>query len=171
MVSWQKEESQVMKRWKIILGGLLGIFLAIQFIPVDLPAVSTDNPGDILKSGLVTPAVANLLQTSCYSCHSNQTQYPWYSYVAPSSWLVKRDVAKGRDELNFSTWSELDQRKMLKKLDDIATEVGEGDMPMPIYTLIHTSAKLDDAQRQLIVTWTEAAMDSVAEADEEEEDQ
>jgi hypothetical protein len=157
-----------MKRWKIILGGLLLLLLVVQVMPVDLPVVSKDNPGDIIKSGLVNPDVANLLKTSCYSCHSNETQYPWYSYVAPSSWLVKRDVAKGRDELNFSTWSALDQRKMLKKLDDIATEVGEGNMPMPIYTLIHSSAKLDETQRQLIVTWTEAAMDSVAEMEEEE---
>jgi hypothetical protein len=157
-----------MKRWKMILGGLLLLLLVAQFIQVDLPAVSKDNPGDIVKSGLVSQEVANLLKTSCYSCHSNETVYPWYSYVAPSSWLVKRDVAEGRDELNFSTWTELDQRKMIKKLDDIVTEVGEGNMPMPMYTLIHSSAKLDDTQRQLIVAWSEAAMDSVAEMEEEE---
>jgi Haem-binding domain len=160
-----------MKRWKIILGGLLLLLLAVQFIPVNLPEVAKDNPGDIMKSGLVSQEVANLLKNSCYSCHSNETVYPWYSYVAPSSWLVKRDVMEAREELNFSTWSELDQRKMIKKLDDIASEVGEGNMPMPIYTLIHGSAKLNDTQRQLIVTWTEAAMDSVAEADSEAEEQ
>jgi hypothetical protein len=160
-----------MKRWKIILGGLLLLLLVVQLIRVDLPEVSKDNPGDIMKSGLVNPEVANLLKTSCYSCHSNETVYPWYSYVAPSSWLVKRDVAKGRSELNFSTWSDYDQRKMIGKLDDIATEVGEGNMPMPIYTFLHASARLNDTQRQLIVTWTEAAMDSVAEEESEEEEQ
>lgn len=158
-----------MKRWKIILGGLLLMLLAVQLIQIDLPEVSQDNPGDIIKSGIVNQEVANLLKTSCYSCHSNETVYPWYSYVAPSSWLVARDVRVGREELNFSTWADYDERKMINRLDDIAAEVNEGEMPMPIYTLMHGSARLDNAQRELIVAWTEAAMDSIAEASSDEE--
>ena len=157
-----------MKLKRYILGGLALVLVAIQFVPNELPAVTKENGGDIVKTGLVSPDVALLLKTSCYSCHSNETEYPWYSHVAPSSWLVKRDVEVGRDELNFSTWTGYDQQKMLSKLDDISSEVGEGRMPMSIYTLIHRSAKLTDEQRQQIVTWTEAAMDSVSEADEEE---
>lgn len=158
-----------MKRWKIILGGLLLMLLAVQLIQIDLPEVSQDNPGDIIKSGIVNQEVANLIKTSCYSCHSNETVYPWYSYVAPSSWLVARDVRVGREELNFSTWADYDERKMINRLDDIAAEVNEGEMPMPIYTLMHGSARLDNAQRELIVAWTEAAMDSIAEASSDEE--
>jgi hypothetical protein len=157
-----------MKRLRYILGGFTLLLIAIQFVPNELPPVTKENTGDIIKSGLVSQDVALLLKTSCYSCHSNETEYPWYSYVAPSSWLVVRDVRKGREELNFSNWSDYDMRRMLSKLEDIGTEVGEGNMPMPIYTLIHSSAKLTDEQRQLIVLWSEAAMDSVAEAEEEE---
>jgi hypothetical protein len=163
-----------MKRWQYILGGLALVLIVIQFIPTDLPAASNDNAGDISKSGLVSQDVSILLKTSCYSCHSNETEYPWYSYVAPSSWLIARDVRVARDELNFSRWQDYDQRRMISKLDDIATEVGEGHMPMPIYTLMHPSAKLSDAQRELIIAWTESAMDSVAEEegdDEEEEEE
>lgn len=156
-----------MKRLRYIGISLVVILIGIQFIPANLPSTTAENPSDIMHGNLVDADVVQLLKKSCYDCHSNETKYPWYSSVAPVSWLVARDVRAGREELNFSTWSEYDQRKMLSKLDNIATEVNEGNMPMPIYTLIHGSAKLDDKQRQLIVAWTEAAMDSVAENSDE----
>lgn len=108
-----------------------------------------------------------MLKTSCYSCHSNETVYPWYSYVAPSSWLVAKDVREARKEVNFSTWQEYEMKDKLGILDDIAMEVKEGRMPMEIYTLMHPSGKLDDAQRARIVAWAEETMDVVAEEEEE----
>lgn len=158
-----------MKRLRYILGGLTVVLIVIQFIPTNLPDVTKENPKDLLKGNLVSQDVAQLIKTSCYSCHSNETQYPWYSLVAPVSWLVARDVREGREELNFSNWSDYDLPKMLSKLEDIGTEVGEGHMPMPIYTFMHPSTKLDDTQRKIIVTWAEAAMDSVTNAEDEEE--
>lgn len=152
-----------MKRWHYILGGMVLVLLVIQLIPNELPPTSTDQTGDILKTGLVSQEVATLLKTSCYSCHSNETTYPWYSHVAPSSWLVARDVREGREELNFSIWQDYDPDDILGILDDISVEVGEGRMPMKIYTFMHPSASLDDAQREKIVAWAEAAMDTVAE--------
>lgn len=160
-----------MKRWRYILGGLVVVLIVIQLIPTELPATSSDNAGDIIKSGLVSQNVATLLKTSCYNCHSHETEYPWYSHVAPTSWLIAHDVREAREELNFSTWSDYDLRKMLSKLEDIATEVGEGHMPMPIYTVMHPSARLSDEQRELIIAWTETAMDMVAEGEEEEEEE
>ncbi|EMS32272.1 hypothetical protein C943_01535 [Mariniradius saccharolyticus AK6] len=158
-----------MKAWQYITGGLAALIVISQFIPNELPAVETSNPGDIIQSGIVEDDVAALLKNSCYSCHSNETHYPWYSYVAPSSWLVAKDVREGRDELNFSTWTSYSMMDKLAKLDDIVEEVKEGEMPMGIYTLIHPSAKLDDAQIQLIVTWAETTMDIVAEEEDTEE--
>lgn len=155
-----------MKKLRYLLIGFALLLVAIQFVPNKLPAVTKENPGDIIKSGLTDQAVALLLKTSCYSCHSNETEYPWYSHVAPVSWLVKRDVVVGREELNFSTWTGYDTTRMLNKLDDIASEVNDGRMPMTIYTFIHPSAKLSAEQRQLIVTWTETAMDSLVGDDE-----
>lgn len=151
-----------------ILLGLALVFVIIQFIPVELPPPDPDRSGDLIGTGLANQEVAQLFKTSCYSCHSNETEYPWYSHVAPSSWLVARDVREGRDELNFSTWLKYDTTRMIRKLDDIASEVGEGNMPMPIYTLMHPSAKLTDEQRELIVAWTETAMDALVGEEEEE---
>lgn len=160
-----------MKKRYYIPGGLVLVFLIIQIIPNELPPVASENPGDIIKSGLVSQDVAKLFNASCYSCHSNETVYPWYSYVAPVSWLVARDVRAGRDELNFSTWTKYDTTKMVRKLDDISSEVGEGKMPLGIYTIMHPSAKLSDEQRQLIVSWAETGMDSLAGDEEEEEEE
>lgn len=157
-----------MKGGLYLLGGLSVVLIAIQFAPNELPIVEPTNPGDIVSSGIVSEDVAAMLRKSCYSCHSNETVYPWYSFVAPSSWLVAKDVREGRKELNFSEWQDYDMFDKLEKLDDIAIEVGEGTMPLGIYTLIHTSAKLDDVQREQIVAWAEDAMDVVVDQEEEE---
>ncbi|MCL6258503.1 heme-binding domain-containing protein [Aquiflexum sp. TKW24L] len=158
-----------MKLWQYILLGLAVVFIGIQFVPNELPAVNTNNPGDLVLNGLVSEEISTMLKTSCYSCHSNETVYPWYSYVAPSSWLVDKDVREAREEVNFSDWMDYDMMDKLKILDDIAIEVKEGRMPMEIYTLMHSSAKLDDAQRAKIVAWAEETMDIVAEEEDEED--
>jgi len=157
-----------MKLGKLVLIVLVLVFIGIQFVPNELPPTQTNNPGDIIQSGIVSQEITALLKTSCYSCHSNETVYPWYSHVAPSSWLVAKDVREGRKELNFSDWQENDMFKKLGLLDDISAEVGEGRMPMGIYTLMHPSAKLTNAQRELIVAWAEDAMDLVLEEEDEE---
>jgi hypothetical protein len=155
-----------MKLWKYFLGGLGIILIGIQFVPNELPPVKTNNPDDIIKSGLVSQDVAAILRKSCYDCHSNETVYPWYSHIAPSSWLVAKDIKEGREELNFSTWQQNDIKKKLGLLDDISIEVGEGSMPMDIYLLMHPSAKIDDAQRELIIAWAEDAMDLLLEEED-----
>ena len=157
-----------MKRWHLLVGAPVLLLLVIQLVPNELPPTVPTNPGDLIQSGIVDENVATLLKRSCYSCHSNETEYPWYSYVAPSSWLVTKDVREAREEVNFSLWREYDMMDQLGKLDDIYLEVDEGRMPMGIYTLMHPSAKLDEAQRQTIIEWAEATMDVIAEEDEGE---
>ncbi|WP_026968803.1 heme-binding domain-containing protein [Algoriphagus terrigena] len=157
-----------MKRWHLLVGAPVLLLLVIQLVPNELPPTVPTNPGDLIQSGIVDENVATLLKRSCYSCHSNETEYPWYSYVAPSSWLVAKDVREAREEVNFSLWREYDMMDQLGKLDDIYLEVDEGRMPMGIYTLMHPSAKLDEAQRQTIIEWAEATMDVIAEEDEGE---
>lgn len=160
-----------MKKRHYLLGGLALVLLIIQLIPSGLPPAENESDGDIIQSGLVGQEVAPLLKTSCYNCHSNETNYPWYAHVAPASWLIAYDVKKGREELNFSEWQEYDSNRMVSKLDDIATEVGEGHMPKSIYTLIHPSAKLSDDQRTLIVAWTETTMDELVGEDEDDDNE
>ena len=143
-----------MKLKRIVLL-LLGIVVLIQFIPSNLPDVSFENPNDLLANNDVPESIENLLRTSCYDCHSNETVYPWYSYVAPVSFLISKDTREGRHHLNFSEWEKMDAIEKAEALDDIADEVEEGEMPLKIYTTMHSNARMSDADRNALAEWAE----------------
>ena len=143
-----------MKRKRILLI-LLALVIIIQFIPANLPEVSQDNPNDLFANNVVPENIEKLIRTSCYDCHSNETVYPWYSYVSPVSFLISRDTKKGRRHLNFSEWEKLDSIEKSEALDEIAEEVEEGEMPMKIYPIMHSNAKLSDADRHAIEQWAQ----------------
>ena len=100
------------------------------------------------------PEVAAVLRRACYDCHSNETVWPWYSHVAPVSWLLARDVREGRGELNFSTWDAYDAKKKTKKLKETAEEVTEGEMPPWFYAAVHRHAALSPADAERLRAWT-----------------
>ena len=102
------------------------------------PQVTADAPWPTAEAEAIA-------RESCYSCHSNETDWPAYSYVAPMSWLVRRDVDRGRAALNFSEWSDESEP------DDAAEEVEEGSMPPSQYTMIHRGARLTDAEVATLV--------------------
>ena len=102
---------------------------------------------------LMPPEVKAVIQRSCADCHSSRTSWPWYSYVAPTSWLVERDVRHGRNEMNFSHWSQYGSTEQEKLLAKIATVVKNHEMPLPQYTLIHRDAKLTDADTDILYQW------------------
>jgi len=150
-----------MKIFKIIIWVLLGLFILIQFFPVTYPETIELNENDLVNSNTISKDVELILKTSCYDCHSNETRYPWYSYVAPIKWLIIRDIKQGRGDLNFSDWSTLKARDKIKLLDKIAEEVDEGNMPMPIYTVTHRNASLDEERREILVEWTDQMMNDI----------
>ena len=150
-----------MKILKITIWVVLALFVILQFIPNTYPEVVKLNEHDLIQTGNVPDEIQRILKSSCYDCHSNETKYPWYAYIAPVSWLVVRDVNKGRDELNFSEWDSLKSREKIKLLDEIAEEVEEGNMPMPIYTVTHGEASLDDSQKQILEEWTKEMMNDI----------
>ncbi len=110
----------------------------------------------ILAGALIDPAVLAVIQRSCADCHSEVTRYPWYSYVAPVSFLVASDVAEGRARLNLSAWSEYSPVRKMRSLSEIANQVKDGEMPLWQYTLIHHNAKLSAADANAIFQWTQA---------------
>ena len=132
---------------KIILG-LAAVIVLIQFIPVERsnPAVE----GEIVAP----PEVMAVLARACYDCHSNHTEWPWYAYVAPVSWLLARDVSEGRHELNFSTWGAYGAKQKRKKLKETAEEVAEGEMPPWYYALVHAEARLSPGEHEALRAWT-----------------
>jgi len=113
-------------------------------------------PGhDLLATNPPPPAVAVLLKHACYDCHSYETHWPWYSYVAPVSWSLAGHVNDGRAALNFSEWPHDERGRARKKWRRLADAVDSGDMPLRPYTWLHREARLDAQQRQQLAQWAE----------------
>jgi len=150
-----------MKKRNIILIAVIVIIVIIQFIFTGKPEVIENNPDDLLTTAKVPDHINNILRTSCYDCHSNETRYPWYSHVAPVSWLIISDIREGRDHLNFSDWNHLNKMQQAKFLGDIIDEVSHDEMPLKPYTMMHTNARLTKENRKEIVDWANAYGDSL----------
>jgi hypothetical protein len=140
---------------KILIVVLVVAFIILQFVPNKMPPTAAAGKDDLINSGVLPPNVSSVLKTSCYDCHSNQTSYPWYSKVAPASWLLAKDVRDGRDDLNFSEWGSYTKRHQIKNLVKIREEVTSGGMPLRNYLIIHRHAKLSPQQKSALVAWTE----------------
>ena len=115
-----------------------------------------DNPDDILVNNEISQEVSDILKTACYDCHSNETSYPWYSYITPVSWFLFEHIEHGREELNFSEWSALRKSRKVRKLNEIGEEVSEGEMPLGSYLIMHSDADLSEEQRKMITDWAES---------------
>lgn len=152
-----------MKIGKIIGGLLIAAVVIIQFIPTGRPEVIKQNPNDLILNNTIPDSIGSLLKNACYDCHSNETVYPWYAYVAPVSWLVVRDTKIGRGNMNFSEWESLSKIDKAKLLEDIIDEVGDGNMPMPIYILMHPEAKLTMHDREKLMEWSDEFAESLFE--------
>ena len=136
-----------MKWWKKVLIGV-----AVAFALMQVGQCDHDNP-PVTADLVAPPEVEAVLRRACYDCHSSETHWPWYSRVAPVSWLVHHDVIEGRRHLDFSKWETLPAAKRSDKLGEIAEEIEEGEMPPGIYTPLHPSGKLSAADQALLVTW------------------
>ena len=136
-------------KWSGVI--LAVVFVIIQFIPVDRsnPPVEAEVPA--------SPEVRQVLRRACYDCHSNETVWPWYSRVAPVSWLVARDVHEGREHLNFSTWNRISTQDQVEALHESWEEVAEGEMPLWLYLPPHPEARLTDRDRASLRSWAEAS--------------
>jgi hypothetical protein len=124
----------------IVIGGLV-LFGLIQLVPID-----RTNPPTTQEPKWSSPEARALVKQSCFQCHSNETEWPWYSYIAPASWLIKFDVVNGRDQFNFSEW---DQNP--GTLSQMVRNIQRGSMPPLQYTLFHPDAKLNDQQKQALI--------------------
>lgn len=120
-----------------------------------LPPRPADSTAPLLAGAHVDPVVMATIERSCRDCHSDATRYPWYSYVAPVSFLIQKDVRRGRARMNLSQWSQYSLIRRERYLSEIANQVKDRDMPLPIYTWIHRSAKLSDADVDAVFKWTQ----------------
>jgi mono/diheme cytochrome c family protein len=144
---------QLKGRFWLIAFSLVVLFGALSLLT---PPAKPDHPGGPLLAGAkIDPETLAVFQRSCQDCHSENTTYPWYSYVAPVSWLIESDVSRGRRHLNLSQWSDYPLQKRERSLSEIANQVKDRDMPVFQYLLIHRNAKLSDADVNRIFQWTQ----------------
>ena len=143
-----------MKKWCKLIGGIGVIaFAALQFANPSHQNPPVTPSHDMLSTNAPPPSVAAILKNSCYDCHSFETKWPWYSYVAPVSWYVVRDVDAARASLNFSDWPHDDPQRARKRWRHVADAVEGGEMPPPNYTRMHSQARLDAQRRAELVKW------------------
>ena len=137
------------------------VLIAIQFIRIDKNNPQTDlNKDFILLTG--PPAlISEMIKTSCYDCHSHHTNYPWYSNVAPVSWILKNHVNNGRNHLNFSVWTDYKEAKKNRKIEECIEVVESGEMPMKGYILFHGEADLNPNERKALNDWFSTVVDSL----------
>ncbi len=150
-----------MKIVKIIAGIILVVFVVIQFIPTTRNQSDTVPQTDFMLVHKVPEAIQKKIQVSCYDCHSNNTQYPWYNRVQPVAWFLEDHIKKGKAELNFNEWDSLSSRRKTSKLRSIIKQIESGEMPLDSYTLIHRDAKFSKEETEEIINWVTQLKDSL----------
>jgi len=135
---------------RIIVIVVIIILIGIQFVPV-----SKTNPP--VTGEIKAPRnVMQILGNSCYDCHSNEVKWPWYSNVAPMSWLVAYDVKEAREHINFSEWQSYSGEDKSENIEEMWEEVEEGNMPLWYYLPLHPEAKLSDKDKETIKNWVQS---------------
>lgn len=130
-------------------------FVGIQFIRPARTNPATDESQTIYARTQVPAEVASILDRSCRDCHSNKTDWPWYTQVTPLSWWIVNHVDHGRKDLNLSEWGKLPNDRQDRKLRQICDEVMDGQMPLSSYLPMHPQAKLSDQDKKMLCEWTD----------------
>ena len=129
--------SKTIKTALLLIGAGIVFALLIQLVPIN-----HTNPPVVTAVKWDSPQTQALFRRACADCHSNETVWPWYSYVAPVSWLVAHDVEEGRGRLNVSDLSALDANRLSHTVEEVAKVIQRGEMPKSIYLPTHPEARL-----------------------------
>lgn len=129
------------------------LLIIIQFFGTKKNSTTIASKDAIEKHYTVSPKIQGLLKTSCYDCHSNNTEYPWYNNVQPVKWWLANHINDGKRHLNFDEFNNYTAEKKRHKLDEVVETINKDEMPLSSYTLIHSNAKLSDADKKEIEMW------------------
>jgi len=140
---------------KKILLVLVVILIVIQFIRPEKNIHPQPQPSDISSLYAVPADVDSILVKACNDCHSNNTRYPWYNNIQPVAWWLKNHIDEGKRHLNFNEFASYPAFRKYDNIKEIKKQIDEGGMPISSYTLIHTDARLTDAEKKTITTWSE----------------
>jgi len=146
---------------KVIIFILL-IFLVMQFFQPDKNNNDVVASKSILSMVPTSDTVNKILRVACFDCHSNNTQYPWYTNIQPVGWWLANHIEEGKGELNFSNFVAYEKDTQIKKLQAVKKSQKDGWMPLSSYTWIHTEAKLDAGQKKLLIDWADSAINLIS---------
>lgn len=145
-------------KWSIT--GMIFLLVFIQFFRQEISNPEVNPHTDFIEWTKAPKNIEKMVRTSCYDCHSNETFYPWYSKVAPVSWIISGHVKEGRSHLNFSQWGQYGNEKQIHKLEECYFEVSKGKMPLRSYELLHHEARLTSAQADTLSLWFQILAES-----------
>lgn len=152
---------------KRLLIGLGVLFVGIQFFQPTRTNPGVDESRAVQAQTQVPAAVSAILSRACEDCHSHKTRWPWYSYVAPMSWIVADDVALGRQGMNFSEWANYEREEAGDLLEGLCEQVEEGEMPLLSYRLLHPAARLSSGDVSAICEWSREERRRLSSAEEQ----
>lgn len=138
-----------MKVFLYIIGWTSAILLLMQLVKIEIPTPPKAAPADEI---VASKEVMTILKKACYDCHSNHTDWPWYSDIAPISFEVRGHVKNGRSWLNFAIWNQYDDKKKQERYKGVVKTI-DIKMPIPAYIMTHPEAKLTRDERELIKKW------------------
>ncbi|MBB4806305.1 hypothetical protein HNP38_001577 [Chryseobacterium defluvii] len=138
---------------KKVLIVFLVAFIIIQFFPIDKTNPPVNKGMDFLTIKKTPPEIAKMINASCYDCHSNETRYPWYADIAPSSWFLQNHIKEGRKHLNFSIFATYEPKRQAHKLQECIEMIKKDEMPLESYIVGHSDARLTPEQKQELIKY------------------
>lgn len=146
-----------------ILVAIVSLLILIQFFqPKRNRLIADSTAGDISTVLSVPDSVKQILYKACYDCHSNNTRYPFYSYVQPVGWFLAGHIREGRSNLNFNEFAGYSQRKKVGELGEVTEHIEENTMPLMSYRLIHRDARLSGSEKSLLIRWAKSSADTLS---------
>lgn len=143
----------------------IGLILLVALVVMQFFQPTKNNSGITTKSieqkYPMSAEVKDIMKTACLDCHSNTTIYPWYTKIQPLGWWINHHVNEGKEHLNFDEFLNYKIARQYHKLEEIGEVLEEGEMPLSSYTIIHKEAKLSKEQSALLISWANAARDSM----------
>ena len=151
-----------MRPVKKILGTAVILLIALQFVRPAHNKSGQVLTTDITKVITIPDTVLTMLRNACYDCHSNNTDYPWYSNIQPVGWLLAHHIRQAKNQLNFSEFGTYSQRRQVSKLDGITNSIKDDIMPIKSYKLMHKSSQLSEGNKLLLINWAQQSTDSLS---------
>jgi len=142
-----------MKFLRILFILLVATFIVLQFFGIERGNPEFDQKADFISIEKPPAEVEKMIKAACYDCHSNETIWPWYSYIAPASWIIEEHVIDGRDNLNLNDWGDYELEDRAYIIEEMIEEIEDGEMPLPGYDILHPDAKLTDDQKEALYKW------------------